>query len=146
MTAGQGRKGEAPESSALDLHLHLLCLLRAHWGTPSLAGPRGSPHHRSAQQDHLKTRDPQWWFSQAPQVTLTHVIHWPHNQKRSWRLQTPCWDFSGALVVKALCSRCRGHRFDSWSGDYIPHATQWGQGKKKSKLVSFLTPLYYIAE
>ena len=29
MTAGQGREGEATESSAPDLHLHLLCLARA---------------------------------------------------------------------------------------------------------------------
>ena len=26
-------------------------------------------------------------------------------------------DFPGSPVVKALCSRCRGHRFDPWSGN-----------------------------
>ena len=26
-------------------------------------------------------------------------------------------------VAKTLCSQCRGPRFDSWSGNYIQHAT-----------------------
>ena len=32
---------------------------------------------------------------------------------RSW---CAMWDFPGGLVVKTLCSQCRGHGFDPWSG------------------------------
>ena len=27
------------------------------------------------------------------------------------------WDFPGGPVVKTLCSQCRGHGFDPWSGN-----------------------------
>ena len=118
MTAGQGREGEATASSALDLHLHLLCLPRAHWGTPSSAGPRGSPHHLGAQQDHLRTgtpnggfhKLPRWlWHMSSTDPTIRNIL------EKDFKLQVG--DFSGGLVVKALCSQCRGHRFDSWSRD-----------------------------
>lgn len=40
-------------------------------------------------------------------------------------------DFLGGLVVTTLCSQCKGHRFKSWSGTKIQHATphvtpKWG--------------------
>ena len=38
-------------------------------------------------------------------------------------LKVQVGDFSGGLVAKTLSSQCRGHRFDPWSGNYIPHAT-----------------------
>ena len=38
-------------------------------------------------------------------------------------LKVKVGDFSCGLVAKTLSSQCRGHRFDSWSGNYIPHAT-----------------------
>ena len=43
-------------------------------------------------------------------------------------------DFSGGPVAKTLCCQWRGHGFDPWSGNYIPHAatkTQCSQKKKK---------------
>ena len=33
-------------------------------------------------------------------------------------------DFLGGPVVRTLCSQCRGHRFNPWSGTKILHAVQ----------------------
>ena len=38
-------------------------------------------------------------------------------------LKVQVGDFSGGLEAKTLSSQCRGHRFDPWSGNCIPHAT-----------------------
>ena len=39
------------------------------------------------------------------------------SQKKSSR------DFPGGPVAKTLCFQFRGHRFNPWSGNWIPHAT-----------------------
>ena len=42
----------------------------------------------------------------------------------SFHLESPMsGDFPGGRVAKTLCSQCRGHRFDPWSGNWIPQAT-----------------------
>ena len=38
-------------------------------------------------------------------------------------LSTKQRDFPGGPVIEAPCSQCRGPVSDSWSGNYIPHAT-----------------------
>ena len=40
---------------------------------------------------------------------------------RSFKESNP-WNFSGGPVAKTLLSQCRGPRFDTWSGNQIPHA------------------------
>ena len=41
-------------------------------------------------------------------------------------------DFHGSSVIKTLCSHCRDHRFNSWSGKKDP--TMLRKEKKKKKI------------
>ena len=51
-----------------------------------------------------------------------NLLDWPKSllgfSLRSYRR-----DSSGGPVAKTLCSECRSPWFDSWSGNWIPHAT-----------------------
>ena len=40
--------------------------------------------------------------------------------------------FPGGPVVKTPRFQCRGHRFDIWSGNWIPHAVWCAKKAKKS--------------
>ena len=42
-------------------------------------------------------------------------------------------DFPGSPVAKTMCSHFRGHRFNSWLGNQIPHASWYRQKKKEKK-------------
>ena len=44
------------------------------------------------------------------------------------------WDFPGGPVVRSLHFHCRGFGFNTWSGHYMPHASQHSQKKKKGAL------------
>ena len=28
-----------------------------------------------------------------------------------------CWEFPGGPVIRTVCFRCKGHKFDSWLGN-----------------------------
>ena len=49
-----------------------------------------------------------------------------------FHFQIHVWDFPGILVVGGLHFCCRGHRFDPWWGDKIPHVV-WHSKKKKKE-------------
>ena len=58
---------------------------------------------------------------------------WEGGGDESQTLQSSqCWDFPGGPVAKPLCSQCRGHGLDPWSGNYGPASEQCGKKKKKT--------------
>ena len=76
---------------------------------------------------------------EPPSLLIEVAASWPGATLSSWRLpdaslqpstshttlpsqNQPWGDFSGGPVVKTLGCQCRGPRFDSWSGNWIPHA------------------------
>ena len=67
-----------------------------------------------------------WYFLKSIQSAVCMVLSsrvWPYPGIRWSSRFLMFWDFPGGPVAKTPQSQCRGSRYNTWSGKYIPHTT-----------------------